>query len=103
MSNVNARWLAALVAAVGGVQAVDSGVLGAGPVVQALVVVAIALPVVALSVRAPYGIQALSLVGMGVLLTGARLISPISLNALHVMLVPAAFLILTLSRRESVA
>jgi hypothetical protein len=100
MRQVNAAWLAALVAAVAVLQALDSGILGAGVAAQMLVVVAIAAPVVALALRASYGIQALSLLVMAGLLTWARIIAPVPLNALHIMMVPPALLILTLSRRE---
>jgi hypothetical protein len=94
-------WLAALVAAVGVVQALDSGVLHAGTAVQVLVAAALLGPVAALATDASYGVQAASVVAMGALLTWARWISPVSLNALHIMLVPAALLIFTRSRRDA--
>lgn len=80
------KWIVAGICVVMGVlQAWDSGVLGAGAGIQALVGVAIALPVVALLSTDRYGIHALAVAASFVLLTVARIVSPVALPTLHIV------------------
>jgi hypothetical protein len=74
---------------IGNLQAWDSGVPQAGPLIVLLVSLAIALPPVALLVplSRPHFIGAFGL--SFILITVARLISPISLPGLHLVLIPA--------------
>jgi hypothetical protein len=74
---------------IGNLQAWDSDVPKAGPLIVLLVSLAVALPPVALLVplRRPHFLGALAL--SFILLTAARLISPISLPGLHLVLIPA--------------
>ena len=74
---------------IGNLQAWDSGVPQAGPLIVLLVSLAVALPPVALLVplRRPHFMGAFAL--SFILITVARLISPISLPGLHLVLIPA--------------
>jgi uncharacterized membrane protein YhaH (DUF805 family) len=74
---------------IGNLQAWDSGVPQAGPLIVLLVSLAIALPPVALLVplRRPHFMGAFAL--SFILITVARVISPISLPGLHLVLIPA--------------
>ena len=85
------KWtLAVICAGMGALQAWDSGVLGASPVIQALVAAAIVLPVVALLSTNRYGVQALSVATAFVVLTIARLVSAVPLPTLYIVaFVPA--------------
>lgn len=100
MDRRNVPW-AALIGIVSALQAWDSGVLEAGGAVIVLAGAGIAAPVLALLFTRSYGAQAASLVVMLVLLTWARLISPVSLNGLHIGLVPASLVIFTVQRRQA--
>jgi hypothetical protein len=88
------RWVIIAISVVmGALQAWDSGVLGAGTVVQLLVGTAIALPVVALLATNSYGMHALAVAGAFVLLTIARVLSPVSLPTLVlVAFIPAVLI-----------
>lgn len=81
---------AIVIFAIGNLQAWDSGVPQAGPLIVLLVSLAVALPPVALLVplRRPHFMGAFAL--SFILITVARLISPISLPGLHLVLIPAA-------------
>ena len=85
------KWLVAVICLVmGSLQAWDSGVLGAGRTVQALTALAIALPAVAVVVTRSYGVHVLAVAAAFVLLTIARVLSPVSLNTLHfIAFIPA--------------
>ena len=78
---------------VGGLQALDSGVLRAGSGAQALVALGIAAPAVALALTAKWEVWLAALVVGAGLLVGARVISLVSLNTLHIgMMVPAMYI-----------
>ena len=94
MSRVSPYW-GLVVMAIGVLQAWDSGAGASGPLAQLLIALAIGAPVAALLLSAPYGVQATAIAAMFVLLTFARMASSVSLNGLHIMLVPAAFLVFT--------
>ena len=88
------RWvLAAICVTMGALQAWDSGVFGAAAGIQALVVVAIVLPVVALLATDSYGLRALAVAGAFVLLTLARVTSSVPLPTLHIVAFIPAVLI----------
>ena len=88
------KWIIVAISIVMGMlQAWDSGVLGAGTGIQLLVGAAIALPVVALLVTDGYGMHALAVAGAFVLLTIARVISPVALPTLHIVAFIPAVLI----------
>ena len=84
--------------AVGLLQAWDSGGFSSGPLVAALIVVGGALPAVAIAARASHEVRITVLVVGAILLVGARLAAPVSLNGLHLALFPAALYILFLRR-----
>jgi hypothetical protein len=92
-----------VVLAVGVLQAWDSGALGAGPSALSLIALAIAGPSVALLVSARQGVLAAAVVAMLALLTLARIVAPVALNGLHIMVVPAAFLVFTQSLQRAPA
>jgi hypothetical protein len=96
MNRISPYW-GLIVLVVGALQAWDSGALAAGPVALVLIALAIGAPSAALLLSASSGVQAASVLAMLVLLTGARLVAPLPLNGLHIMLVPAAFLVFTQS------
>lgn len=80
------KWILAVTCAgMGVLQAWDSGVLSASLGIQALVAAAILLPVAALVATDSYGVQALSVAAAFVVLTIARLVSPVSLPTLHIV------------------
>jgi hypothetical protein len=88
------KWIVVtLCLGLGMLQAWDSGVLGAGTGIQLLVGVAIALPIVALLATDSYGVHALAVVAAFVLLTVARVTSPVSLPTLHIVAFIPAVLI----------
>jgi hypothetical protein len=80
---------AIIIFVIGNLQAWDSGVPQAGPLIVLLVSLAIALPPVALLVplSRPHFMGAFAL--SFILIVVARLISPISLPGLHLVLIPA--------------
>jgi len=84
--------------AVGMLQAWDSGGFSSGPLVAALIVVGIALPAATIAARVPHEVRIAALVVGAILLVGARLAAPVSLNGLHLALFPAALYILFLRR-----
>lgn len=91
-------WLVVSVA-VGGLQAWDSGAWAAGTMVAVLTGAAIAIVAVSLVVKVSFLVRVIALIVGVVLLTVARMLSPVSLNELHLSLFPAALVILFLSWR----
>jgi hypothetical protein len=91
------KWLwASICVVIGGLQAWDSGTLGAPGIIQGIVALAIALPAFAVIATSSYGIQALSVGAAFVLLTIARTMSPVSLPTLHIIaFIPAVLIFLS--------
>ena len=88
------RWLwAAICVVMGGLQAWDSGTLRAPGLIQAIVALAIAVPAVTVVTTPSYSRQALSVTAAFVLLTVARIASPVSLPTLHIIAFIPAVLI----------
>jgi hypothetical protein len=81
-------------AAIGGLQAWDSGVAAAGTVPLALTALGIGAPTLAIAMSLHHGWRIAALVAGAILLVGARLLSPVTLNTLHFSLFPAAMYIL---------
>ena len=79
---------------VGLLQAWDSGALQAGPAVQVLIVVGILMPIAAIVAPVGQGVRIASLVCAALVLAWARMIAPVSLNALHLALFAPALYIL---------
>ena len=82
--------------AVGLLQALDSGGFASGPFVAVLIAAGIAISVAAIAARVPQTVRVAALVVGAILLVGARLAAPVSLNGLHLALFPAALYILFL-------
>lgn len=88
------RWLwAAICVVMGGLQAWDSGTLRAPGVIQAIVALAIAVPAVTVVTTSSYARQAVSVAAAFVLLTAARILSPVPLPTLHIIAFIPAVLI----------
>jgi hypothetical protein len=85
---------------VGGLQAWDSGALQAGGPAQALIVLGLAGPALALALTDKWFVWISALVAGAVLLTWARLVSPVSLNTLHIGLIVPAMYIFFVCRLE---
>lgn len=80
------KWIVVAICVVmGALQAWDSGVLRASPGIQALVAAAILSPVVAFVATNSYGVHALAVAVSFVLLTIARVASPVPLPTLHIV------------------
>jgi hypothetical protein len=88
-------WFAASLG-LGLLQGWDSGAFSSGLLPLALTLVGIGLPTVAIAVTRSDSARIGALVVGAVLLVGARLAAPGSLNALHLALFPAALYILIL-------
>jgi hypothetical protein len=88
------RWLwAAICLAMGGLQAWDSGTFRAPAAIQAVVALALVIPALTIVASASYGLQALSVAAAFVLLTMARVLSPVSLPTLHIVaFIPAVII-----------
>ena len=84
--------------AVGLLQAWDSNALQAGAFAQMLIGLGVVAPAVAIAAPAGQAVRLSALVLGFALLTWARMISPVSLNALHIGLFPAAIYLLFVSR-----
>jgi hypothetical protein len=82
--------------AVGLLQVWDSGGFASGPFVAVLSAAGIALPAAAIAARVSHEVRIAALVVGAILLVGARLAAPVSLNGLHLALFPAALYILFL-------
>jgi hypothetical protein len=79
--------------AVGGLQAWDSGILQAGSTAGLLVAVGVLVPAVALAVTTNWAAWVTALGAGAVLLAAGRMLSPVSLNAVHVgLMVPAMYM-----------
>ena len=91
---------ALLTVLVGGLQALDSGALRAGSGAQALIVLGIAAPALALALTQNAGVWLTALIAGAALLVWARVISLVSLNALHIGAMVPAMYILFVSRLE---
>ena len=91
------RWLwTAIIVVMGSLQAWDSGTLRAPGLIQALVALAIAIPAVAVVTTPSYPRHVLAVAVAFVLLTIARMTSPISLPTLHLIaFVPAVLIFFT--------
>jgi hypothetical protein len=95
------RWLwTVLLIAASALQAWDSGVLGADAFVQAVVAVAILIAPLAWGARARYEVQVGAVALAFVLLTVARMVSPVTLPELHLAAFIPAVLILVLRGGE---
>lgn len=92
--------LAATTAVLGCLQAWDSGVLLAGALVQALVALAIAAPAAAIAATRRRGTQMAAVAAAFALLTVARVLSPVSLNTLHLAAFFPAVVILFVARLQ---
>ena len=91
---------ALLTVIVGGLQALDSGALQAGPGAQLLIALGVAAPALALALTRKWEVWLTALIAGASLLVWARIIALVSLNALHIgALVPAMY-ILFVSRFE---
>lgn len=90
-------WAAGILA-IGLLQAWDSNALQADAFARALIVAGVVLP--AAAIAAPVGQLAriVALIAAAALLTWARMITPVSMNALHIGLFPAALYILFVTR-----
>ena len=86
-------WIGAS-AVLGAFQAWDSGVVGAGALPLTLTVLGVAAPTVTIAMTLHHGWRIAALVAGAILLVGARLVSPVTLNTLHFALFPAALYIL---------
>ena len=84
--------------AVGLLQALDAGGFACGPFVAVLTAAGVAIPAVAIAARVPHEVRVAALVVGAILLVGARLAAPVSLNGLHLALFPAALYIVFLRR-----
>ena len=86
---------------VGSLQALDSGALRAGAGAQALVVLGVATPALALALIDRWAVWVTALVVGAVLFAWARVVSPVSLNTLHIGLMVPAMYIFFVSRLET--
>ena len=84
----------------GGLQALDSGALQAGPGAQVLIVLGIAAPAMALATTQKREVWLTALIAGAALLVWARVVSLVSLNALHIGAMVPAMYILFVSRLE---
>jgi hypothetical protein len=91
---------ALLTVIVGGLQALDSGALQAGSGAQALIVLGTAAPALALALTRKWEVWLTALVAGAALLVWARVISLVSLNALHIGAMVPAMYIFFVSRLE---
>jgi len=90
----------ALSLAVGMLQAWDSGILQAGSTAGLLVASGVVLPAAALALTTNWGAWVAALVAGALLLAAGRMVSPVSLNAVHVGLMVPAMYVLFVSRLE---
>jgi len=85
---------AVLTVLIGGLQALDSGALQAGSTAQALIVLGIATPALALVLTGRWEVWLTALIAGAGLLVWARVVSLVSLNALHIgAMVPAMYIV----------
>lgn len=88
-------WFAASLG-LGFLQGWDSGAFSSGFLPLLLTLLGIGLPTATIALKVPQAVRIGALVAGAVLLVGARLAAPDSLNALHLSLLPAALYILML-------
>ena len=88
---------------VGLLQAWDSGALQAGAAAQLLIVLGVGLPVAAIVAPVGQGVRIASLIGAALILVWARMIAPVSLNALHLALFAPALYILVVTGLQHAA
>ena len=86
---------------VGFLQAWDSGALQAQPFAQALIAAGILAPAAAIGLTQHFYARITALIAAALLLAWARMITPISLNALHIGLFVPAMYILFFCRWEA--
>ena len=86
---------------VGLLQEWDSNAFEAGGFPSVLAVVGIVLPAAAIAASANRGAAVIGLIAGAVLLTAARVISPVSMNALHIALFVPALYVLFVSRIDA--
>jgi hypothetical protein len=91
---------AAMSIVMGGLQAWDSGVLQAGPAAGMLVALGMIVPAAALAATANWTAWISSLVLGAVLLAAGRMVSPVSLNAVHIGLMVPAIYVFFVARLE---
>jgi hypothetical protein len=91
---------AAMSIVMGGLQAWDSGVLQAGPAAGTLVALGMIVPAAALAATANWTAWVSALVFGAVLLAAGRMMSPVSLNAVHIGLMVPAIYVVFVSRLE---
>jgi hypothetical protein len=78
----------------GFMQAWDSGALQAGALAQSLIVAGLLAPPLAIAVSENFAVRLGALISAAILLVAARMVAPVSLNALHIALfVPAMFIL----------
>ena len=94
----NRKLWVVLTVLVAGMQALDSGVLRAGSGAQALVVLGIAAPALALALTDRFAVWVTALVAGACLFVWARVIAPVPLNTLHIGLMVPAIYVLFVSR-----
>jgi hypothetical protein len=92
-------WVA-LSVLIGGLQAWDSGALQAGAQAQVLIGLGLAAPALALALTDRWHVWLAALIAGAVLLTLARTVSPVSLNAVHIALMVPAMYIFFVCRLE---
>jgi hypothetical protein len=89
---------------VGGMQALDSGILQAGPFAQVLTILGIAAPAAALAWSTNRGLWLAALIAGALLFVWARIVSPVSLNAMHIgLMVPAMYVLFVWRLEKQVA
>ena len=88
---------------VGVLQAWDSGALQAGAAAQLLIALGVGLPVAAIVAPVGQGVRIASLIGAALILVWARMIAPVSLNALHLALFAPALYILVVTGLQNAA
>jgi hypothetical protein len=88
---------------VGLLQAWDSGALQAGLTAQVLIVIGIVMPAAAIVAPMGQGVRIGSVIVAALLLVAARMVSPVSLNALHLALFAPALYILVVTGLQNAA
>ena len=81
---------------VGLLQGWDSGGFSAGMFVAFLTAAGILLPAITIAMKVPHELRIVALAAGAILLVGARMAAPVSLNGLHLALFPAALYLLFL-------
>jgi hypothetical protein len=79
---------------VGLLQAWDAGALGSTASVRAMTLTGVILPALAILLTRVQAARIVALLAGVALLTWARIVSPVSLNTLHIALLPAALYVL---------